>query len=123
MIDVDDRVAHPRCLVEDVAAAVEVYAGHLISNGRRSAQLPAFAGVALNDLQRLVGGPCSSAVRPMPGGRTPGPRGCKPIHLLGDDVAAEVARLRAGGVGLRVDIAIDDWSSNPIEPLIRGGAR
>ena len=40
----------------------------------------------------------------MPDGARPGPGGWNRIHLLVDDLAAEVARLRATGVQFRNDI-------------------
>jgi catechol 2,3-dioxygenase-like lactoylglutathione lyase family enzyme len=60
----------------------------------------------------------------MPDGRQPGPCGWNRIHLLVDDINAEVARLRAAGVSFRNDVVtgpggkqilIDDPSGNPIE--------
>ena len=40
----------------------------------------------------------------MPDGERPGPGGWNRIHLIVDDLPAEVARLRAGGVQFRNDI-------------------
>ena len=60
----------------------------------------------------------------MPDGKQPGPGGWNRIHLLVDDIAAEVARLRGTGVTFRNDVVtgpggkqilIDDPSGNPIE--------
>ena len=60
----------------------------------------------------------------MPDGRQPGPGGWNRIHLLVDDISAEVARLRGSGVSFRSDvvtgpggkqIVLDDPSGNPIE--------
>ena len=60
----------------------------------------------------------------MPDGRQPGPGGWNRIHLLVDDIHAEVARLRGAGVSFRSDvvtgpggkqIVMDDPSGNPIE--------
>ena len=60
----------------------------------------------------------------MPDGRQPSPGGWNRIHLLVDDIAAEVARLRAAGVRCRNDvlsgpggkqILLEDPSGNPIE--------
>jgi hypothetical protein len=86
---------------------------------------PAFADVALGDLRLLLSGPTSSAGRPMPDGRRPAPGGWNRIHLIVDDLAAEVARLRSTGeVRFRNDIVtgpggsqilLDDPSGNPIE--------
>jgi catechol 2,3-dioxygenase-like lactoylglutathione lyase family enzyme len=92
-----------RYLVDDVEAAIAWYTGHLgftvLSN-----QAPAFADVALGPLRLLLSGPRSSAARPMPDGAQPGPGGWNRIHLIVDDLAAHVARLRAAGVEFRNDI-------------------
>ncbi|MEX0789834.1 MAG: VOC family protein, partial [Actinomycetota bacterium] len=72
----------------------------------------------------LLSGPTSSAGRPMPDGRTPGPGGWNRIHFVVDDIEAEVERLRAEGVRFRNDIVtgpggkqilLDDPAGNPIE--------
>ena len=52
---------------------------------------------AAADLRLLLSGPTSSAGRPMPDGRDAGPGGWNRIHLIVDDIAAEVERLRAAG--------------------------
>jgi catechol 2,3-dioxygenase-like lactoylglutathione lyase family enzyme len=60
----------------------------------------------------------------MPDGRRPGPGGWNRIHLIVDDLATEVARLRAAGVRFRNDIVtgpggsqilLDDPAGNPVE--------
>jgi predicted enzyme related to lactoylglutathione lyase len=60
----------------------------------------------------------------MPDGRQPGPGGWNRIHLIVDDIASEVDRLRREGVAFRNDILkgpggsqvlIEDPSGNPIE--------
>ena len=90
----------------------------------QQAQWNAFADVARGNLRLLLSGEKSSAGRPMPDGRQPGPGGWNRIHLLVDDIAAEVERLRAEGVTFRNDIVrgpggaqivLDDPSGNPIE--------
>lgn len=40
----------------------------------------------------------------MPDGEQPKPGGWNRIHLIVDDISAEVARLRADGIGFRNDI-------------------
>src|SRR3954471_22662359 len=110
-------------MVDDVEAAVEFYTRHLgFTLG--TSYLPAFADVRRGALRLLLSGPASSAGRPMPDGRTPAPGGWNRIHLLFDDLAAEVERLRGRGVGFRSDIVrgpggsqivLDDPSGNPIE--------
>jgi catechol 2,3-dioxygenase-like lactoylglutathione lyase family enzyme len=60
----------------------------------------------------------------MPDGRKPGPGGWNRIHLIVDDLASEVERLRSAGLSFRNDIVsgpggqqilLDDPSGNPVE--------
>ena len=116
---------HVRYMVDDVEAAIDFYTRHLgFSVGANMA--PAFAEVRRGALRLLLSGPASSAARPMPDGRKPGPGGWNRIHLLVDDIAAEVERLRSEGVEFRNEIVkgpggrqivLDDPSGNPIELL------
>lgn len=92
-----------RYMVDDVAAAIEFYTTHLGFEVLTSFP-PAFADVARGALRLLLSGPVSSAGRPMPDGETPGPGGWNRIHLLVDDIHAEVARLKAAGVPFRNEI-------------------
>ena len=92
-----------RYMVNNVDAAVAWYTKHLgfslLSNA-----VPAFADVTLGSLRLLLSGPTSSAGRAMPDGARPGPGGWNRIHLIVDNLPAEVARLRAAGVQFRNDI-------------------
>jgi catechol 2,3-dioxygenase-like lactoylglutathione lyase family enzyme len=112
-----------RYMVDDVDAAVDFYTRHLGFELRSSAA-PAFADVVRGHLRLLLAGPKSSAGRPMPDGRKPGPGGWNRIHFVVDDIGAEVQRLRAAGLSFRNDILkgpggqqilLDDPSGNPIE--------
>jgi catechol 2,3-dioxygenase-like lactoylglutathione lyase family enzyme len=123
MTGIDDNVVNVRYLVDDVQAAVDFYTKQL-GFTLRTAHLPAFADVTRGNLRLLLAGPASSAARPMPDGRQPVPGGWNRIHLIVADIAAEVERLRAGGVVFRNDIitgpggqqiVFDDPSGNPIE--------
>ncbi len=112
-----------RYMVDDVDAAIAFYTTHL-GFTLLTRMAPAFADIARGDLRLLLSGRTSSAGRPMPDGRQPGPGGWNRIHLIVDDIAAEVERLRGAGVRFRNDIIkgpggaqvlIDDPSGNPIE--------
>jgi catechol 2,3-dioxygenase-like lactoylglutathione lyase family enzyme len=112
-----------RYMVDDVEASIDFYTRHFDFAVRHSA-LPAFADVVRGRLRLLLAGPKSSAGRPMPDGRKPGPGGWNRIHLVVDDIANEVERLRSAGLSFRNDIIsgpggqqilLDDPSGNPIE--------
>jgi catechol 2,3-dioxygenase-like lactoylglutathione lyase family enzyme len=112
-----------RYMVDDVDAAIDFYTSHLgFTPGLNAA--PAFAEVMRGRLRLLLSGPTSSAGRPMPDGRTPAPGGWNRIHLIVDDIAAEVERLRGAGVTFRNDVVtgpggqqilVDDPSGNAVE--------
>jgi catechol 2,3-dioxygenase-like lactoylglutathione lyase family enzyme len=119
----DTDTVHVRYMVDDVGAAVTFYTAHL-GFTVLTTYGPAFADVKRGNLRLLLSGPASSAGRPMPNGSQPGPGGWNRIHLLVDDIDAEVARLRGAGVSFRNDVVtgpggkqilLDDPSGNPIE--------
>jgi len=112
-----------RYMVDDVDAALAFYTRHLGFTLRTSAA-PAFADVVRGRLRLLLSGPGSSAGRPMPDGTVPAPGGWNRIHLIVDDIAAEVERLRSAGVTFRNDIVtgpggqqilLEDPSGNVVE--------
>jgi catechol 2,3-dioxygenase-like lactoylglutathione lyase family enzyme len=118
-----DDLVHVRYIVRDVSAAVRFYTEHLGFDVRSSA-LPAFADVVRGNLRLLLSGPESSGGRTLPDGRQPEPGGWNRIHLVVDDLAAEVDRLREAGLHFRSgvvrgpggsQIVLDDPDSNPIE--------
>jgi catechol 2,3-dioxygenase-like lactoylglutathione lyase family enzyme len=112
-----------RYMVDDVEQAIDFYTRHF-GFAVRSNPGPAFADVVRGRLRLLLSGPESSAGRPMPDGRQPESGGWNRIHLIVDDIDAEVERLRAEDVPFRNDVVtgpggrqilLDDPSGNPIE--------
>ena len=92
-----------RYMVDDVEAALDFYTRHL-GFTLISKTLPAFADVARGDLRLLLSGPtarpgarCRMAATRLRGG-------WNRIHLIVDDLAAEVDRLRGAGIHFRNDI-------------------
>jgi len=118
-----ESAVNVRYMVDDVEAAIAFYTAHFgFTLGSNMA--PAFADVVRGPLRILLSGPTSSAGRPMPDGRKPGPGGWNRIHFIVEDIEAEVARLRTAGVRFRSEIVtgpggkqivLDDPSGNPIE--------
>jgi catechol 2,3-dioxygenase-like lactoylglutathione lyase family enzyme len=119
-----------RYMVDDVQSSIDWYTDNLgfklLSNAA-----PAFADVARGPLRLLLSGEKSSAGRPMPDGRKPGPGGWNRFELVVSDLAGEVERLRKRGVRFRNDIVtgpggsqilIEDPSGNVIE-LFQPAAR
>jgi catechol 2,3-dioxygenase-like lactoylglutathione lyase family enzyme len=118
-----DQTVSVRYMVDDVERARDFYVGMFGFEVGLDAP-PAFAEVSRGNLRLLLAGPKSSAGRPMPDGRQPGPGGWNRIHFVVDDIEAEVERLGAAGANFRNDIVtgpggkqilIDDPSGNPIE--------
>lgn len=121
MPDLNEMVS-VRYMVDDVAKSVDFYTrvlGFEVLNN-----FPAFADVSRGRLRVLLSGPTSSAGRPMPDGEKPGPGGWNRIHLIVEDIDAEVARLRGAGAPFRNDVIegpggkqvlIQDPSGNVIE--------
>jgi catechol 2,3-dioxygenase-like lactoylglutathione lyase family enzyme len=112
-----------RYMVDDVEAAVAFYT-EVLDFEVLNSFAPAFADVARGNLRLLLSGPTSSAGRPMPDGATPAPGGWNRIHLIVDDLAAEVARLRDAGAPFRNDVVegpggkqvlLQDPSGNVVE--------
>jgi len=119
----ESEVVSVRYMVSDVSEAVEFYTGLLGFEPLTSAP-PAFADVKRGQLRLLLAGPASSAGRPMPDGRVPGPGGWNRIHFIVDDLDREVARLREAGASFRNDIVtgpggkqilLEDPSGNVVE--------
>jgi catechol 2,3-dioxygenase-like lactoylglutathione lyase family enzyme len=127
---VSEELVNVRYMVDDVDEAVVFYTAHFGFTLRSSAA-PAFADVVRGNLRLLLSGPTSSAGRPMPDGRKPEPGGWNRIHLIVQDIAKEVARLRTADLTFRNDIVsgpggrqilLEDPSGNPIELFQPAGA-
>ena len=125
-----DDTVNVRYMVDDVDKAIAFYTEQLEFELLTSAA-PAFADVKRGNLRLLLAGPKSSAGRPMPDGRQPGPGGWNRIHFVVDDIESEVARLRDGGATFRNDIVmgpggkqilLEDPSGNVVE-LFQPAAR
>jgi len=98
----ESDIVNVRYLVRDVAASVDFYTRHFgFTVGISS---PAFADVTRGNLRLLLSGPMSSAGRAMADGEQPAPGGWNRIHLIVDDIGAEVERLTDEGVRFRNDI-------------------
>ena len=118
-----NEMVNVRYMVDDVQASIDFYTKHLGCELRMSA-VPAFADVTRGNLRLLLSGPASSAGRPMPNGDRPRPGGWNRIHIIVDDIEAEVARLRQAGLTFRNDvitgpggsqILLEDPSGNVVE--------
>jgi catechol 2,3-dioxygenase-like lactoylglutathione lyase family enzyme len=125
-----DQYANVRYLVDDVQAAVDFYTAHLGFTLKSSA--PAFADVVRGPLRLLLSGPTSSGARATPDDAAVAGR--NRIHLIVDDLDAEIDRLRGAGLSFRSDVVagpggrqilLTDPAGNLIElfqPVDRPGA-
>ncbi|GLY77999.1 VOC family protein [Actinoallomurus iriomotensis] len=95
--------ASVRYLVDDVQAAIDFYTTHLGFTLNTSAA-PAFADVVRGRLRLLLSGPASSGARATPAENTVAGR--NRIHLIVDDLDAEIARLRTAGLPFRSDMIV-----------------
>ncbi|MBO3749890.1 VOC family protein [Streptosporangiaceae bacterium NEAU-GS5] len=96
-----DRLAGVRYLVDDVQAAIDFYTAHLGFTLGINA-VPGFAEVIRGPLRLLLSGPASSGARATPADAATAGR--NRIHLIVDDLDAEIARLRDAGLGFRSDL-------------------
>ena len=100
-MDTHDRYASVRYLVTDVQAAIAFYTGHLgFTLDSRAG--PAFADVRRGPLRLLLSGPASSGARATP--EEANVPGRNRIHLVLDDLDAEIDRLRAAGLAFRSEV-------------------
>jgi catechol 2,3-dioxygenase-like lactoylglutathione lyase family enzyme len=98
-----DEIVNVRYMVDDVAAALDFYTRQF-GFAQQTSALPAFADVTRGNLRLLLSGPQTSAGRPTPDGELPSPGGWNRIHLVVDNLQAEIERLTAEGVPFRNEI-------------------
>jgi catechol 2,3-dioxygenase-like lactoylglutathione lyase family enzyme len=119
----NDEMVSVRYMVDDVDEAIAFYT-KVLGFEVLTHPGPPFADVTRGNLRLLLSGPASSAGRPMPDGATPGPGGWNRIHLIVEDIDAEVTRLREAGAHFRNDIVegpggkqilLEDPSGNVVE--------
>ena len=126
----DDEFVNVRYMVDDVESAVAFYTTHFGFELRTSSRprLPTSSGAT-----------CVCSERPHQLGRAAHagrshsePGGWNRIHLIVENIAGEVERLRAAGLRFRSDIVsgpggqqilIDDPAGNPIRALPAGRPR
>jgi catechol 2,3-dioxygenase-like lactoylglutathione lyase family enzyme len=93
-----EQYASVRYLVDDVEAAIDFYTTHLGFELNTSAA-PAFADVVRGRLRLLLSGTASSGARATPAdAATPGRNR---IHLICDDLDAQIDQLQAAGLSFR----------------------
>jgi catechol 2,3-dioxygenase-like lactoylglutathione lyase family enzyme len=97
----NDQYASVRYLVTDVQAAIDFYTKHL-GFTLNTNPAPAFADVVRGPLRLLLSGPASSGARATP--EDARDAGRNRIHLIVDDLDAEVARLRDAGLSFRSEL-------------------
>ena len=100
-MNTQDQHASVRYLVTNVQAAIDFYTGHLGFTLDSSAA-PAFADVRRGPLRLLLSGPASSGARATP--EEANVPGRNRIHLVLDDLDAEVDRPRAAGLAFRSEV-------------------
>lgn len=95
-----DTFASVRYIVDDVPAAIDFYTTQL-GFELRTNPAPAFADVTRGPLRLLLSGPQSSGARATPADAS---AGRNRIHLIVDDLDAEIDRLRAADVPFQSDL-------------------
>ena len=94
-----------RYFVDDVDKALAFYVNRLeFTLAMRWG--PPFAAVSKGELMLWLSGPETSAARPMPDGRKPGPGGWNRVVVEVADLEAIVAKLSTAGVVFRNDIVV-----------------
>jgi catechol 2,3-dioxygenase-like lactoylglutathione lyase family enzyme len=95
-----DQHASVRYIVDDVQAAVDFYTTHF--GITVSISSPAFADVIRGPLRLLLSGPASSGARATPVHAATAGR--NRIHLIVDNLDAEIDRLRSAGLSFCSDL-------------------
>jgi predicted enzyme related to lactoylglutathione lyase len=95
-----DQYASVRYLVDDVQAAIDFYTTHLGFTLNTNPG-PAFADVIRGPLRLLLSGPASSGARATPDDAKTAGR--NRIHLVVDDLDAEITRLNEAGLSFLGD--------------------
>lgn len=124
-----EELVSVRYLVDDVQPAVDFYTRHL---GFRVAMSrpPAFADVRRGRLRLLLSGPTSSGARATPADAVA--PGRNRIHLVVDDLDAELSRLTEAGVPMRSEpvsgpggrqVLLADPAGNLVEVFEPAGTR
>jgi glyoxylase I family protein len=112
-----------RYQVKDVARSVAFYTTHLGCTLQHEAP-PAFASVALGEVEIFLSGPKASGSRPMPDGQRQEPGGWNRVVLRIADLPAFIETLKKAGLHFRNEmetgpggkqIQLEDPDGNPIE--------
>lgn len=96
-----DQMVHVRYMVDDVQTSIDYYTEHFGFEVRTN-YAPAFADVIRGNLRLLLSGPASSGARATPDHANTAGR--NRIHLIVDDLNAEIDRLRAAGLDFHSDV-------------------
>ncbi len=96
-----DQYASVRYIVDDVQKAIDFYTTHLGFTLNTNAA-PAFADVTRGPMRLLLSGPTSSGARITPDDASTAGR--NRIHLIVEDLDAEVGRLRGAGLSFRGEV-------------------
>ena len=96
-----DQYASVRYIVDDVQAAIDFYTANL-GFALNTSTAPAFADVVRGPLRLLLSGPASSGARATPD--EVAVAGRNRIHLIVDDLDADVARHREAGLTFRSEV-------------------
>src|ERR671931_1589960 len=120
MTTASTELASVRYIVDDVQAALDFYTTHL--GFTVAFQAPPFADVRRGPLRLLLSGPATSGARATPDDAATAGR--NRIHLIVDDLDAEIDRLHTAGLSFRTEpvsgpggrqILIADPAGNLIE--------